>query len=134
MWEVQEGVLLQWEMPGEEKSHLDNAKCIYLTSKRCQTFICVQKGDWSMHKLECSAMTAFGDKWCPTETARLMARILAKKVGVSAPCGAFGPSSGSRSFLWGNVDKMSLCVFYPEIAERKICVREDSADRRDAVT
>ncbi|KAF7662205.1 hypothetical protein LDENG_00242760 [Lucifuga dentata] len=32
-----------------------------------------------MHKLECSAMTAFGEKWCPSETARLVARILSKK-------------------------------------------------------
>uniref|UniRef100_A0A4W6D450 [histone H3]-lysine(4) N-trimethyltransferase n=1 Tax=Lates calcarifer TaxID=8187 RepID=A0A4W6D450_LATCA len=38
-----------------------------------------QKGDWAMHKLECSAMTAFGEKWCPSEMARLVARILAKK-------------------------------------------------------
>uniref|UniRef100_A0A8D0DDL8 [histone H3]-lysine(4) N-trimethyltransferase n=1 Tax=Sander lucioperca TaxID=283035 RepID=A0A8D0DDL8_SANLU len=40
-----------------------------------------QKGDWAMHKLECSAMTAFGENWCPSETSRLVARILAKKVG-----------------------------------------------------
>ncbi|XP_034555101.1 N-lysine methyltransferase SMYD2-B isoform X3 [Notolabrus celidotus] len=32
-----------------------------------------------MHKLECSAITAFGENWCPTEMARLVARILAKK-------------------------------------------------------
>nr|XP_057912670.1 N-lysine methyltransferase SMYD2-like [Doryrhamphus excisus] len=38
-----------------------------------------QKGDWAMHKLECSAMVAFGEKWCPSETSRLVARILAKK-------------------------------------------------------
>ncbi|XP_061602430.1 N-lysine methyltransferase SMYD2-like [Cololabis saira] len=38
-----------------------------------------QKGDWAMHKLECSAMIAFGEKWCPSETSRLVARILAKK-------------------------------------------------------
>ncbi|XP_042358967.1 N-lysine methyltransferase SMYD2-B [Plectropomus leopardus] len=38
-----------------------------------------QRGDWAMHKLECSAMTAFGEKWCPSETSRLAARILAKK-------------------------------------------------------
>ncbi|XP_028997985.1 N-lysine methyltransferase SMYD2-B [Betta splendens] len=38
-----------------------------------------QKGDWSMHKLECSAMTAFGENWGPSEMSRLMARILAKK-------------------------------------------------------
>lgn len=34
-----------------------------------------------MHKLECSAMTAFGENWCPSEMSRLVARILAKKVG-----------------------------------------------------
>ncbi|KAG7242927.1 hypothetical protein INR49_017617 [Caranx melampygus] len=38
-----------------------------------------QKGDWAMHKLECSAMTAFGENWCPSEITRLVARILAKK-------------------------------------------------------
>ncbi|KAM9339449.1 N-lysine methyltransferase SMYD2-B-like [Symphorus nematophorus] len=38
-----------------------------------------QKGDWVMHKLECSAMTAFGENWCPSETCRLVARILAKR-------------------------------------------------------
>ncbi|KAM3603022.1 uncharacterized protein V6R79_015295 [Siganus canaliculatus] len=38
-----------------------------------------QKADWVMHKLECSAMTAFGEKWCPSEMSRLVARILAKK-------------------------------------------------------
>ncbi|XP_039980664.1 N-lysine methyltransferase SMYD2-B isoform X2 [Xiphias gladius] len=38
-----------------------------------------QRGDWAMHKLECSAMTAFGENWCPSEVSRLVARILAKK-------------------------------------------------------
>ncbi|TNM94936.1 hypothetical protein fugu_017695 [Takifugu bimaculatus] len=38
-----------------------------------------QKGDWAMHKLECSAMNAFGEKWCPSEITRLVARILTKK-------------------------------------------------------
>lgn len=42
---------------------------------------CVQKGDWAMHKLECSPMSAFGEQWCPSEMARLVARILTKKVG-----------------------------------------------------
>ncbi|XP_066533335.1 N-lysine methyltransferase SMYD2-B-like [Hoplias malabaricus] len=37
-----------------------------------------QKGDWSMHKLECSAMCAFGESWCPSETVRLVARIIAR--------------------------------------------------------
>ncbi|XP_072265960.1 N-lysine methyltransferase SMYD2 [Pyxicephalus adspersus] len=38
-----------------------------------------QKGDWPMHKLECSAMCAYGEKWNPSETVRLTARILAKQ-------------------------------------------------------
>lgn len=38
-----------------------------------------QKGDWPMHKLECSAMSAFRENWCPSEISRLVARILAKK-------------------------------------------------------
>ncbi|XP_038143466.1 N-lysine methyltransferase SMYD2-like isoform X1 [Cyprinodon tularosa] len=48
-----------------KKAFYCNAKC--------------QKGDWAMHKLECSAMNAFGENWCPSETTRLVARILAKK-------------------------------------------------------
>ncbi|XP_035473825.2 N-lysine methyltransferase SMYD2-B [Scophthalmus maximus] len=54
------------------------AKC----GKCHKAFYCnvkCQKGDWAMHKLECSAMTAFGENWCPSETVRLVARILAKK-------------------------------------------------------
>ncbi|XP_034383715.1 N-lysine methyltransferase SMYD2-like [Cyclopterus lumpus] len=38
-----------------------------------------QKEDWAMHKLECSAMIAFKENWCPSEISRLVARILAKK-------------------------------------------------------
>ncbi|XP_047429691.1 N-lysine methyltransferase SMYD2-B [Mugil cephalus] len=48
-----------------KKAFYCNAKC--------------QKGDWAMHKLECSAMIAFGEKWCPSDMSRLVARILAKK-------------------------------------------------------
>uniref|UniRef100_A0A3P8S187 [histone H3]-lysine(4) N-trimethyltransferase n=1 Tax=Amphiprion percula TaxID=161767 RepID=A0A3P8S187_AMPPE len=48
-----------------KKAFYCNAKC--------------QKGDWPMHKLECSAMLAFGENWCPSEMSRLVARILAKK-------------------------------------------------------
>ncbi|CAB1435509.1 unnamed protein product [Pleuronectes platessa] len=54
------------------------AKC----GKCRKAFYCnvkCQKGDWAMHKLECSAMNAFGENWCPSETSRLVARILAKK-------------------------------------------------------
>ncbi|XP_070704983.1 N-lysine methyltransferase SMYD2-A-like [Pempheris klunzingeri] len=54
------------------------AKC----GKCKKAFYCnvkCQKADWAMHKLECSAMTAFGENWCPSETSRLVARILSKK-------------------------------------------------------
>ncbi|XP_028252725.1 N-lysine methyltransferase SMYD2-B [Parambassis ranga] len=54
------------------------AKC----GKCKKAFYCnvkCQKGDWAMHKLECSAMTAFGENWCPSDISRLVARILAKK-------------------------------------------------------
>uniref|UniRef100_A0A8C4GV76 [histone H3]-lysine(4) N-trimethyltransferase n=1 Tax=Dicentrarchus labrax TaxID=13489 RepID=A0A8C4GV76_DICLA len=45
-----------------------------------------QKGDWAMHKLECSAMTAFGENWYPSEISRLVARILAKKKTQKGRC------------------------------------------------
>ncbi|KAM9840069.1 N-lysine methyltransferase SMYD2-like [Aulostomus maculatus] len=54
------------------------AKC----GKCKKAFYCnvkCQKGDWAMHKMECSAMIAYGERWCPSETSRLVARILAKK-------------------------------------------------------
>ncbi|XP_041716338.2 N-lysine methyltransferase SMYD2-A [Coregonus clupeaformis] len=38
-----------------------------------------QKGDWAMHKLECGAMIAYGENWCPSESVRLVARIIAKQ-------------------------------------------------------
>ncbi|XP_028981502.1 N-lysine methyltransferase SMYD2-A [Esox lucius] len=38
-----------------------------------------QKGDWPMHKLECTAMCSYGENWCPSETVRLVARILMKQ-------------------------------------------------------
>ncbi|TRY88300.1 hypothetical protein DNTS_016692 [Danionella cerebrum] len=38
-----------------------------------------QRGDWPMHKLECSAMCSYGENWSPSETVRLVARILLKQ-------------------------------------------------------
>ncbi|XP_043962527.1 N-lysine methyltransferase SMYD2-like [Gambusia affinis] len=55
-----------------KKAFYCNAKC--------------QKGDWAMHKLECSAMNAFGENWCPSDTTRLVARILAKKKMMKERC------------------------------------------------
>ncbi|KAM3861643.1 N-lysine methyltransferase SMYD2-like [Diretmus argenteus] len=54
------------------------AKC----GKCKKAFYCnvnCQKGDWAMHKLECSAIIAFGEKWCPSDSTRLVARILGTK-------------------------------------------------------
>uniref|UniRef100_A0AAY4B0U6 [histone H3]-lysine(4) N-trimethyltransferase n=1 Tax=Denticeps clupeoides TaxID=299321 RepID=A0AAY4B0U6_9TELE len=54
------------------------AKC----GKCKRAFYCnvgCQKGDWAMHKLECSSMCAYGENWCPSETVRLVARIIAKQ-------------------------------------------------------
>ncbi|CAL8312838.1 unnamed protein product [Lota lota] len=45
--------------------------------KACYCNATCQKADWSMHKLECSSMVAYGPNWCPSETVRLVARILA---------------------------------------------------------
>lgn len=50
------------------------------TEYNCTIFFLFQKQDWPMHKLECSAMCAFGQNWNPSETVRLTARILAKQV------------------------------------------------------
>ncbi|XP_048830183.1 N-lysine methyltransferase SMYD2-A [Brienomyrus brachyistius] len=47
-----------------------------------QAFYCnvdCQRGDWPMHKLECSSMCAFGENWSPSETVRLAARIIVKQ-------------------------------------------------------
>lgn len=41
-----------------------------------------------MHKLECSAINVFREKWCPSEITRLVARILAKKVRERSQAGS----------------------------------------------
>ncbi|XP_067845021.1 N-lysine methyltransferase SMYD2-like isoform X2 [Heptranchias perlo] len=50
---------------------------------RCKlAFYCnvtCQKADWAMHKLECSSMSKFGQNWNPSETVRLVARILVQQ-------------------------------------------------------
>lgn len=107
MWKMQESVLLQCKMSGRKIKQIlpgvsceDNTECFNRCAELCirlfnqldlftfhlnwissNTFLCVmQKADWAMHKLECSAITAFGEKWCPSEMTRLVARILAKTV------------------------------------------------------
>uniref|UniRef100_A0A8C6UXL0 [histone H3]-lysine(4) N-trimethyltransferase n=1 Tax=Neogobius melanostomus TaxID=47308 RepID=A0A8C6UXL0_9GOBI len=41
--------------------------------------LCIQRGDWPMHKMECVAMCAYGENWCPSETVRLVARMIQKQ-------------------------------------------------------
>ncbi|XP_077566906.1 N-lysine methyltransferase SMYD2-B-like [Stigmatopora nigra] len=55
-----------------KKAFYCNAKC--------------QKGDWAAHKLECSATLVFREKWRPSETTRLVARILSKKKTQTERC------------------------------------------------
>ncbi|KAM9817253.1 N-lysine methyltransferase SMYD2-A [Neosynchiropus ocellatus] len=56
----------------------DLSKC----GKCKQAYYCnvdCQRADWPMHKLECVAMCAHGDDWCPSEVVRLVARIILKQ-------------------------------------------------------
>lgn len=50
---------------------------------RCkQAYYCnvdCQRADWPNHKLECAAMCTHGENWCPSETVRLVARIVMKQ-------------------------------------------------------
>lgn len=48
-----------------------------------------------MHKMECLAMCAYGENWCPSETVRLVARIILKQVKLFFP--------GKNNFIqpWG---------------------------------
>uniref|UniRef100_A0A667X8Z6 [histone H3]-lysine(4) N-trimethyltransferase n=1 Tax=Myripristis murdjan TaxID=586833 RepID=A0A667X8Z6_9TELE len=55
---------------------------LFKCGKCKQAFYCnvdCQRGDWPMHKLECSAMCAYGENWCPSETVRLVARIIMRQ-------------------------------------------------------
>ncbi|XP_023647584.1 N-lysine methyltransferase SMYD2-A isoform X2 [Paramormyrops kingsleyae] len=45
----------------------------------CHPIFSCKRGDWPMHKLECSSMCAFGENWNPSETVRLAARIIVKQ-------------------------------------------------------
>ncbi|XP_072545984.1 N-lysine methyltransferase SMYD2-A isoform X3 [Salminus brasiliensis] len=58
----------------EALSKCGKCKQAYYCNVECQ------KGDWPMHKLECSAMCSYGENWCPSETVRLVARIILKQV------------------------------------------------------
>lgn len=71
--------------PFVERKHISLDLCLlrrqlYPPFNGSAVFLTMQKGDWPMHKLECSAMCAYGEKWNPSETVRLTARILAKQV------------------------------------------------------
>ncbi|XP_063078537.1 N-lysine methyltransferase SMYD2-A-like [Engraulis encrasicolus] len=81
------------------------AKC----AKCKKAFYCnagCQKADWAMHKLECSSMCAYGENWCPSETVRLVARILAKMRSQKEP--QRGPSEKMllMAELESHVDQM----------------------------
>lgn len=55
---------------------------LFKCGKCKQAYYCnidCQRGDWSMHKPECVAMCAYGENWCPSETVRLVARIIMKQ-------------------------------------------------------
>ncbi|XP_076843950.1 N-lysine methyltransferase SMYD2-A [Brachyhypopomus gauderio] len=60
-------------MRREALSKCGKCKQAYYCDVECQ------KGDWPMHKLECSAMCSYGENWCPSETVRLVARIILKQ-------------------------------------------------------
>lgn len=80
--------------------------------------VCEQKEDWAMHKLECSAMTAFRESWCPSEMSRLVARILAKKVGLLIKVAV--------SFVW-HVPRFSEVIFihrFPQKTQKERCASE----------
>uniref|UniRef100_A0A8C7X9J4 [histone H3]-lysine(4) N-trimethyltransferase n=1 Tax=Oryzias sinensis TaxID=183150 RepID=A0A8C7X9J4_9TELE len=55
---------------------------LFKCGKCKQAYYCnvdCQRGDWPMHKLECVAMCTHGENWCPSETVRLVSRIIMKQ-------------------------------------------------------
>ncbi len=73
-----------------------------------------------MHKLECSAMTAFGENWRPSEMSRLVARILAKKVGRLIK--DTGVLSGTYCEVYGVTCIHHLC--FPQKMQKERCASE----------
>ncbi|KAK2846155.1 hypothetical protein Q7C36_011009 [Tachysurus vachellii] len=60
-------------------SHVLSKEGLSKCGKCKKAFYCnveCQRADWAMHKLECSAMCSFGESWCPSETVRLVARVI----------------------------------------------------------
>uniref|UniRef100_A0A8P4K8X1 [histone H3]-lysine(4) N-trimethyltransferase n=1 Tax=Dicentrarchus labrax TaxID=13489 RepID=A0A8P4K8X1_DICLA len=71
----------------ERGAHCENCftrrEDLFKCGKCKQAYYCnvdCQRGDWPMHKLECVAMCAYGENWCPSETVRLVARLIMKQV------------------------------------------------------
>ncbi|KAF3832492.1 hypothetical protein F7725_026157, partial [Dissostichus mawsoni] len=70
----------------EREAHCENCfsrrEDLFKCGKCKQAHYCnveCQRSDWTMHKLECVAMCAYGENWCPSETVRLVARIILKQ-------------------------------------------------------
>ncbi|KAK5915141.1 hypothetical protein CesoFtcFv8_000764 [Champsocephalus esox] len=70
----------------EREAHCENCfsrrEDLFKCGKCKQAHYCnveCQRSDWTMHKLECVAMCADGENWCPSETVRLVARIILKQ-------------------------------------------------------
>lgn len=70
-----------------------------------------------MHKLECSAMNAFGQKWCPSEITRLVARILTRKVRENPP----PPSSFLSQPL---AEPWFIVALFPQKMQQDRCASE----------
>lgn len=64
-----------------------------------------------MHKLECSAMCSYGENWCPSETVRLVARIILKQVRTTRFFGNFLFSALKEKFIL-----LLNVIFYFELA------------------